>query len=200
MTATQIADLEQDFRGFWLKKFIKKAIFAVFGLSLCGIFYFTFVIFDEQNENLKVANADKIDIQKRLEQAKIDAQKAQILSKKRENELKIQASKQTPKPSKIIIKSYDINPKSLKNDFYKRPNLNTALNLARFHLYEQNYEKAIFWSFKANELNKNEPLAWLIFAKAKFALGEKNEARKVVQSYINFYGNRFNEDVSYMLK
>lgn len=206
MTKTQVEELESNFAKFKLKKFFKKVLVSVFALAFCGFGYFGYESYKKQENALNLAKIEHKKIQKRLEDAKIAAKKAEILSQKRQKDLQNLAKKQenltkdlTKKPKFKII-SHEINPKVLKKAFYKKRDLNTALHLAHFHLNEQNYEKAIFWSFKANELNKNEPNAWLIFAKAKFAQGKKDEARKVLKNYINFYGNNFNEDVDYMLK
>lgn len=200
MTSTQVLELEKNFKRYKIKKFIKKAILAGFVLSLCGVGFYANALFNKQQESLKIAHLEQKDMQKRLEKAKIAAQKAEILSKKREEKAQIAQQEATQKQSKIIIKSYDIDPNDLKKTFYNKPDLSTALNLASFHLSHQDYKKALFWSLKANELNKNEPRAWLIFAKAKFAQGKKDEARKALQGYINFYGKNFDEDVSHMLK
>ncbi|EOH7107567.1 transformation system protein, partial [Campylobacter jejuni] len=46
----------------------------------------------------------------------------------------------------------------------------------------------IFWTLKANELDKQKQDSWLIFAQAKRALGEEKEAQSALDAYINYYG------------
>ena len=92
-----------------------------------------------------------------------------------------------------------MNASSLEAEFAQKAQLSTALNLAHLHLANKDYEKAILWSFKANSLDKSEARAWLIYAKAKFAQGKKDEAKRVLQSFMNHYSKDFDEDVGYIL-
>lgn len=104
-----------------------------------------------------------------------------------------------PAKAKPQIHSVEMNASSLEAEFAQKAQLATALNLAHLHLANKDYEKAILWSFKANSLDKSEARAWLIYAKAKFAQGKKDEAKRVLQSFMNHYSRDFDEDVGYML-
>lgn len=112
-----------------------------------------------------------------------------------ENSLKTLA----PAKAKPQIHSVEMNVSSLEAEFAQKAQLQTALNLAHLHLANKDYEKAILWSFKANSLDKSEARAWLIYAKAKFAQGKKDEAKRVLQSFMNHYSRDFDEDVGYIL-
>ena len=101
--------------------------------------------------------------------------------------------------AKPQIHSVEMNASSLEAEFAQKAQLSTALNLAHLHLANKDYEKAILWSFKANSLDKSEARAWLIYAKAKFAQGKKDEAKRVLQSFMNHYSKDFDEDVGYIL-
>lgn len=109
------------------------------------------------------------------------------------------ASLKTLAKAKPQIHSVEMNASSLEAEFAQKAQLSTALNLAHLHLANKDYEKAILWSFKANSLDKSEARAWLIYAKAKFAQGKKDEAKRVLQSFMNHYSRDFDEDVGYML-
>lgn len=104
-----------------------------------------------------------------------------------------------PAKAKPQIHFVEMNASSLEAEFAQKAQLSTALNLAHLHLANKDYEKAILWSFKANSLDKSEARAWLIYAKAKFAQGKKDEAKRVLQSFMNHYSQDFDEDVGYML-
>ena len=106
----------------------------------------------------------------------------------------------TPPKMKPKIRYKEINATSLEGDFAQNPEAKTALTLARFYLAQRDYERAALYAFRANELDKSEAQAWLIYAKAKFALGKKDEAKRVLQGFINHYGQDFDEDVDYILK
>lgn len=109
------------------------------------------------------------------------------------------ANLKTPAKAKPQIHSMEMNASSLETEFAQKAQLSTALNLAHLHLANKDYEKAILWSFKANSLDKSEARAWLIYAKAKFAQGKKDEAKRVLQSFMNHYSRDFDEDVGYIL-
>mgnify|MGYP004468696685 CR=1 FL=1 len=109
------------------------------------------------------------------------------------------ASLKTLAKAKPQIHSVEMNASSLEAEFAQKAQLATALNLAHLHLANKDYEKAILWSFKANSLDKSEARAWLIYAKAKFAQGKKDEAKRVLQSFMNHYSKDFDEDVGYIL-
>lgn len=109
------------------------------------------------------------------------------------------ASLKTLAKAKPQIHSVEMNASSLEAEFAEKAQLQTALNLAHLHLANKDYEKAILWSFKANSLDKSEARAWLIYAKAKFAQGKKDEAKRVLQSFMNHYSRDFDEDVGYIL-
>lgn len=109
------------------------------------------------------------------------------------------ASLKTLAKAKPQIHSVEMNASSLEAEFAQKAQLQTALNLAHLHLANKDYEKAILWSFKANSLDKSEARAWLIYAKAKFAQGKKDEAKRVLQSFMNHYSKDFDEDVGYIL-
>lgn len=109
------------------------------------------------------------------------------------------ASLKTLAKAKPQIHSVEMNASSLEAEFAQKAQLSTALNLAHLHLANKDYEKAILWSFKANSLDKSEARAWLIYAKAKFAQGKKDEAKQVLQSFMNHYSRDFDEDVEYIL-
>lgn len=104
-----------------------------------------------------------------------------------------------PAKAKPQIHFVEMNASSLEAEFAQKAQLQTALNLAHLHLANKDYEKAILWSFKANSLDKSEARAWLIYAKAKFAQGKKDEAKRVLQSFMNHYSRDFDEDVGYIL-
>lgn len=110
-----------------------------------------------------------------------------------------ESSLKTLAKAKPQIHSVEMNASSLEAEFAQKAQLQTALNLAHLHLANKDYEKAILWSFKANSLDKSEARAWLIYAKAKFAQGKKDEAKRVLQSFMNHYSRDFDEDVGYIL-
>lgn len=198
MTKTQILELENNFKAYKTKLFIKKALFLSAMLLVVMAIFWAFELYSKKQETLKMALDEKNKMQKKLELAKIETQKAQILAKKQEN---LPAQDLSAKQrSKIVVQAYTMNDKALKKQFNKGANYKTALNLAHLYLIDKKYEEALFWSLKANELEKKDKDSWIIFAKAKFALGQKDEAKRALQNFMSFYGGELSQELDYILK
>ena len=151
-----------------------------------------------QNLNLGTANAPQNLNLNDLQNLNLqDLNSQQTLNSNASNAQEINVA---PKKAKPKIRFTEMNASKLEAEFTQKAELKTALNLAHLHLENKDYEKALQWSFKANTMDKNEPKAWLIYAKAKFALGKKDEAKRVLQGFMKHYPQGFDEDVSYMLQ
>lgn len=204
MEKAQIVELEKNFKAYKFKILAKQCL-AVLAFLLClsGVIVGVLAYKDKQN-TLKIAIDEKNKMSKKLEQAKVEIQKAQILSEKRQN---VTPPNIPPKPiqkpkDKIIIHSYVADTSKLEEEFSQKAEYKTALKIANLHLADKDYEKALFWSLKANELDKNDAGAWISFAKAKFALGKKDEAKRALQSFLRFYSIDISalEEVKYILQ
>ena len=80
MTKTQILELENNFKAYKTKLFIKKALFLSAMLLVVVAIFWAFELYSKKQETLKMALDEKNKMQKRLEIAQIEAQKAQILN------------------------------------------------------------------------------------------------------------------------
>jgi hypothetical protein len=70
--------------------------------------------------------------------------------------------------------------------FDKNPKYETALAVARDYYGKNNFSEAAFWAKKANQLNREEEEAWLLYAKSYWAQGRKKEAVGVLELYMNY--------------
>lgn len=76
-------------------------------------------------------------------------------------------------------------------DTYRnRPSYETALAVARDFYARSNFADAAVWAKKANQLNREEEEAWLLYAKSYYAQGRKNEAIGVLELYLNYKDSR----------
>lgn len=193
MTKTQILELEKDFKAYQIKLFIKRAVYVFLACACLGGGIYGFLLYKDKQNTLEIAIKEKNKMQEKLENAQLKLQKAQILKEK-----KPQAE---PVREKIIIRSYVPNIANLEQNFHQKNDYKTALQIAELYFADKNFEKALKWSFKANELDKRDSGAWVLFAKAKFALGKKDEAKQVLQSFLRFYDDKsFLDEVGYILK
>jgi tetratricopeptide (TPR) repeat protein len=73
--------------------------------------------------------------------------------------------------------------KEIESRFSFAPDPDDALFLARIYYKNGNYRKAAHWALETNKLNGNIEESWLIFARAKAKIGQKNEAIRVLSKY-----------------
>lgn len=153
----------------------------------------SFKAYKEKQNALIISQKEKKELQKRLELAKIEQQKMQILRQKEQiakEQESLEQTKSTPKPQtepKFLINSSLMNAKKMQKEFAKNKNANTALKLANFYLAKKEYKEAMKWSILANDLAKDEAEAWQIYIKSLIALGQKEQALRVYESYKNRY-------------
>jgi len=96
---------------------------------------------------------------------------------------------ETNKPKQIIkfeIKDADTPEVLLEIEkrFNASPDSDDSIFLAQEYFKKKNYEKSAYWSLKTNKINGFIEESWIIFAKSKVKLGQKNEAIRVLSEYI----------------
>ena len=62
--------------------------------------------------------------------------------------------------------------------------ISDSLFLARNYYNRKNYDKAVHWAIESNKINDKLEESWLIFAKSKYKLGAKNEAKSALSVFI----------------
>lgn len=182
----RIYELEKAYKGYLKKLWFKRILFALFGIFFvaCGILFWE--KWREKKELSLKANAEKKTLENKIEQAKILQEKQKLNAQKLEREkesLKEELELLQNPPQKFIISSNTLNVANLKRSFYQNPSIEKALKLAELYLENKDYKKSIFWSLKANEMDANSKQSLLLFAKAKEALGEVVEAKRVYELY-----------------
>ena len=58
-----------------------------------------------------------------------------------------------------------------------------ALKLAQKYYENGDYDKAAKWAYELNNVDKNSPQGWILFAKAKYKSGNKSDALRVLEAY-----------------
>jgi len=85
-----------------------------------------------------------------------------------------------------IKKSVDIY-KRLIVKFKRTNDFKIALKLSRLYYMKKKYKKSLKWAMIANELNDKDDGSWILFAKSKIKLGDKNIAKKALLTYSKVY-------------
>ncbi|MDO9209016.1 MAG: tetratricopeptide repeat protein [Sulfuricurvum sp.] len=70
--------------------------------------------------------------------------------------------------------------------FDKNQKYETAVAVARDYYGKNNFVEAAVWAKKANQMNREQEEAWLLYAQAYWAQGRKKEAIGVLELYMNY--------------
>jgi len=97
---------------------------------------------------------------------------------------KIEQKKSTQKRIKADIYS------KLEKEFKKTNDFKTALKLSRLYYASKKYKNSLKWAKIANELNDKDDGSWLLFAKTKLKMGQKEIAKKALMTYIRVYNSK----------
>lgn len=91
----------------------------------------------------------------------------------------------TPISSRIQISTSRLDPKkqNLESKFYETKNIEYSLALAEQAYNKKDYDGAIKWALTSNELNKDNVQSWIIFAKANYKKGRKNDALYALETF-----------------
>lgn len=74
--------------------------------------------------------------------------------------------------------------KDVESRFYQTHDTDDSLFLARSYFDRGEYKKAEYWALQTNKADSSIEESWLLFAHAKAKLGQKQDAIKVLKSYI----------------
>lgn len=181
----RVKELELRYKRYLFKKY---TLYFITFLIFISLSFFVYKMY-ENNEKQKILSLKLIEKKKHLEQRLLEAKLTQEKNKILKTKNKEQDLNLIPKEEykmQIHSKAFDIN--LLKKAFYQNPSYEKALLLSKMYFEDKIFKKSIFWSLKANELKKDSKEAWLLFAKAKEALGENEEAKRAMDFYNQYYG------------
>ena len=83
----------------------------------------------------------------------------------------------------IQISSENNEISMLKENFNKNKNPETALKIARKCYQDKRYSDTIKWALSANNLDSSIEESWVMFAKAKYMLKQKDDALRALEEY-----------------
>ncbi len=183
----RVRELEDKYKRYLLKKYFK-FLFIFAALVVCMVIsFFAMQNFYKQKALALEALEYKKTLDHQIAQAQITNEKNKILQErlsKDENKKELKEELKT----QIDIYSKLLNISDLKRNFYQNPSYEKAMNLAARYYKNKDYEKSIFWSLKANDIDRKNSSSWILFAKAKQALGKDEEAKQALDTYVSYYG------------
>lgn len=91
----------------------------------------------------------------------------------------------TPKKGKVIIRTtpLKVDKNSLEEKFYASNDILYSLKLAQNAYDNKRYDEAIKWALISNEIDKNSVKSWIIFAKANYKKGNKQDALIALENF-----------------
>ncbi len=69
-------------------------------------------------------------------------------------------------------------------DYKDNKTYRTAIKIAQFYLLQKEYEKAVKWAVEASKKDPSQAQSWIIYAKAKKALGKTEMAKRALTIYL----------------
>ena len=86
-------------------------------------------------------------------------------------------------PLSMSVKQID-SIETMQQLYENEPSYAQALNIARHYYQTQRYSQAALWAKKANILERKRDGAWILYAKAEYAKGNKNRAIEILRLYL----------------
>jgi len=69
-------------------------------------------------------------------------------------------------------------------DYKDKKSYQTAIKIAQFYLLQKEYKKAVKWAVEASKKDPAQARSWIIYAKAKQALGKPDVAKRALAIYL----------------
>lgn len=101
----------------------------------------------------------------------------------------LKAPSETKKVLNMSVKSLGLEESLLKS-FRSNNTFKTAYDLAQYYFEAKEYPKAIAWSKEASKLEPTSDKPWIIYAKAKFHLGDKTEAVRALELFLSYASSK----------
>lgn len=93
----------------------------------------------------------------------------------------------------VFVRQKTTSLEDLKSAFLQEKSYEKALIIAKTYFESSNYQEAINWAIKANEIDESKEDAWIIFANANIKQGNKQKALNAIDAYLKKY---FSEELS----
>ena len=118
---------------------------------------------------------------KTVEQKTADVEELLFLAPKiRSNNL------QLPKEEAQAAKRLLAQEQTLLNAFKAKATFENAIALAQFYFEGQAYSEVVCWAKEASRYNSKSEKPWLLYAKAKFHLGEREESIRSLELFLSY--------------
>ncbi len=224
MRSNRFEELEKKCKRLRYKTFIKYTLFLIFFVSLMLLILFTIqtkkskhipakhqilkqhkIIKNQTKKSKKLIelnlelNMSKIDITKKSKHIPAKHKIAKKQSKKLKKDSNISVIvKKIPKKSNFIIHFTPVSQEIvLLKNYNSVQNYNNAIKLAIYYFNLKEYEKAIYYAKIASKLKADKSISWIIYAKSKYKLNQRQDAIGALETYLNYF---YSKDADMLLQ
>ena len=173
MLNNNLDDLISRYKKYERVKKIKKVSLII--LAILGLFSI-FTIFSKP----EVMEVVEQNLTKESNQTKIEVVEENLTIEKNETNI----SKDTIGKFGLKVTTEKSSKQQLLENHRKRPSYSSTMALANYFYSKKLYKDSISWAISASKLNKLKEEPWIIYAKSKNALGEKDKAKKALEIFL----------------
>ncbi len=94
-----------------------------------------------------------------------------------------QSQEKPRQPLSMSVKQID-SIETMQQLYENEPSYAQALSIARHYYHIQRYSQAALWAKKANILERKRDGAWILYAKAEYAKGNRHRAIEILKLYL----------------
>ncbi len=145
------------------------------------------------DESYLLKRAEKKSPKETKKQIKVPAKK--IIIPREKTSSKVKKKKNTNSTFTMSTKKL-VSTKELLLQYKKEPQYDLALKISQTYFDEKKFSKSSLWAKKANMLNRESDIAWIMYAKSEYARGNKDQAKEILQLYL---GNRNSKKAEMLL-
>ena len=215
MDSYRFEDLKKRCESLHRKRIVKRFVFTLFFAFVIIAILFFYMISDKpvksapaqeklvkksktvyknttNKESLtkEITKRKKLDLQPKIVLPKVEKKlpkKVKKVKTIKEKIVKTDTKEAKPKIN-INFKSVDSETVLMKN-YENNSNYANALKLALFFYKKQEYKKVVYWSKMASKFDSTKDTPWILYAKAKYNLGEKKEAINSLKTYLGYFNS-----------
>ena len=173
--------LERRWQKYRYKKLLVKGLFAAALIALASLLlpYKSVSKFEPTSPKNQTTNylAPSLEFEKRL----LAKKSAQSRPSK-----PIQPVKKVKKQNTahLAISATKLTLPQMLQNYKKHPSIDLANMIANEYYQQKEYQKAMQWAIKANELDKDNEQSWILYAKSAYKLGQKQKAINALKIYL----------------
>ncbi|MDR2635609.1 MAG: CDC27 family protein [Campylobacteraceae bacterium] len=147
----------------------------------------TAAVINNQTQTVKTTQTTTTNVSSKNSTAVDDSSKKVNNTASEQQLPKMQDIIKPPVENKIFIETNDIqNIEELIKKFESSNNVIFATMICEEYFDRKNYKKSLEWALRANEVDSQNELSWIMFAKSQVKLGKIDDAIRALEIFTNY--------------